>query len=315
MKLIVLDGYALNPGDLSWDTLKNFGELDVYDKTPPELTIERSKGAMAVFTNKTVFDAKTLSRLPELKYIGATSTGTNIIDVEYARKNNITVTNAPEYSTFAVAQMTFALLLELCNKTYEHNIAVKSGQWSGCEYFCFWNSPLIELCGKNFGIIGYGKIGKTVAGLASALGMKVLVNTRSPGISDNNTEFVGLHELLLRSDVVSLHCPLNESTHELINYKTLEIMKPSAFLINTARGQIVNEQDLTKALESGKIAGCGLDVMSLEPPAPDNPLFKLKNCIITPHISWAAFGTRKRLIEIVISNFESYMAGNPVNVV
>jgi glycerate dehydrogenase len=317
MKIVVLDGLTLNPGDLSWDGLYHLGDVEIHDRTFGEQIIERSKGAEILFTNKTPLGEDEFAQLPDLKYIGVLATGYNIVDIEAAKKLNITVTNIPAYSTNSVAQMTFALILELCLHVQEHSNAVHSGDWVNSPDFSFWKTPLIELADKTMGIIGFGSIGQQVAKVAEAFGMKVIAAKSSNSNSGNNTNVkrVDLDELLRVSDIVSLHCPLFPSTKGIINKGNIEKMKKSAFLINTARGPLIVEEDLAEALNSGRIAGAGVDVLSTEPPKADNPLLTAKNCLITPHISWATFEARTRLMNMAVDNLKAFLQGNPINVV
>ncbi|WP_449437876.1 D-2-hydroxyacid dehydrogenase [Pedobacter steynii] len=317
MKIVILDGYTLNPGDLSWDGLKEFGEVTLYDRTPVDEVVERSKGADVIFTNKTPVNAEALNSLPDLKYIGVLATGYNIVDTQIAREKGITVSNVPGYGTPSVVQMTFALLLELCLHVQRHNDAVASGRWASSTDFCFWDYPLVELTGKTMGIIGFGDIGRQVADVATAFGMKVIGTSRNRTDQSHRSNFkwAEIPELLEQSDVVSIHCPLTPETKGLINKENLLRMKSSAFLLNTSRGPVIIEEDLAEALNNSKIAGAGLDVLSVEPPSKDNPLFGAKNCIITPHIAWATKEARARLMEITIRNLSAYKNGNPVNVV
>lgn len=317
MKIVILDGYTLNPGDLSWDGLKQFGEVTLYDRTPVDKVVERSKGADVIFTNKTPVNAAALNSLPDLKYIGVLATGYNIVDILMAKEKGITVSNVPGYGTPSVVQLTFGLLLELCLRVQHHSDAVAAGRWSSAVDFCFWDYPLVELTGKTMGIIGFGDIGKQVADVATAFGMKVIGTSRNRTDQSHRSNFkwAEIPELLEQSDVVSIHCPLTPETKGLINKENLQRMKSSAFLLNTSRGPVIIEEDLAEALNNGKIAGAGLDVLSVEPPAKDNPLFSAKNCIITPHIAWATKEARTRLMEIAISNLTAYKNGNPVNVV
>ncbi len=317
MKIVVLDGYALNPGDLSWDELGKYGGLTVYDRTPAGKIIERAGDAEAVFTNKTPLKKDTFSKLPKLKYVGVLATGYNVVDTEAAKEHGIIVTNVPAYSTDAVAQFTFALLLELCHHVGEHNEAVKRGQWTNCIDFCFWNYSLIELTGKTIGIIGFGRIGRAVAGIAQAMGMKVLVHSRHRNAcaESKNIRYAEFDELLSESDVISLHCPLFESTRGMIDKNAIEKMKNGVMIINTARGPLIAEEDLAQALNSGKVAGAAVDVVSREPITSDNPLLSARNCIITPHIAWAPKETRGRLMKITAENFAAFIDGKPVNVV
>ncbi len=316
-KIVILDGHAVNPGDLSWESIQDLGELEVYDRTPATQVVNRAQGAKAIYTNKVLLTKEVLVRLSELKFIGVLATGYNVVDTQVARDLGICVTNIPDYSTQSVAQMVFALLLELCNRVGDHHQAVKQGQWSSSKDFCFWNYPLIEISGKTFGVIGLGSIGKATAKIAQAFGMKVIACTPRPdrSMEAEGIRFVQLEELLINADVVSLHCPLTEMTRGMIHKENLELMKPTAFLINTARGPIVVEKDLAESLNSKKIAGAAVDVLSSEPPEFNNPLFEARNCIITPHIAWAPQETRKRLIEIAALNLKHFLAGRPINVV
>lgn len=318
MKIVILDAYTSNPGDLSWEKLEALGDLEIYDRTPHDKIVERSRGAQVILSNKTPISASTLDSLEELQYIGVLATGYNVIDVKAARERNVTVTNAAGYGTDSVAQMTIALILELCHRVQRHSDSVKKErQWSKVEDFCFWNSPQVELAGKTLGIIGFGTIGEKVADIAEALGMHILGSkrTRTDQSSRPRFRWSEIPELLEESDVVSIHCPLLPSTEGLINSKSLATMKSSAFLVNTARGPIVVEKDLADALNEGVIAGAALDVLSKEPPPDNNPLYTAKNCIITPHIAWATQESRSRLIDIVAGNLAAWKEGNPVNVV
>lgn len=316
LKIVVLDGYTLNPGDLSWERLEELGELDLYDRTPKDKILERIGSAEIVFTNKTPLGRDVFEKLPGLKYIGVLATGFNVVDVDVAKEFGITVTNVPDYGTMAVAQFTFALLLELCHHVWEHNLAVRSGEWSRSADFCFYKYPLIGLEGKTLGIIGFGRIGRAVANIARAFGMNVLAYGRNKNtIAESGIRFAEFDELLAESDVITLHCPLTESTRGMINKNTISRMKDGAMLINTARGPIINEADLAEALNNGKLAGAAVDVVSREPIREDNPLLRAKNCIITPHIAWAPKETRERLMKIAVENLRSFLDGNPVNVV
>lgn len=317
MKIVVLDGYTLNPGDLSWDWLKRFGQVDVYNRTSYGEILTRAAGATIILTNKTPLDEAVLNQLPDLKYIGVLATGYNIIDIAVATKNGIIIANAPAYSTASVVQMTFALLLELCVHSQKHSDSVIAGKWSQSLDFCYWDFPLVELAGKTMGIIGFGDIGQKVGDVATAFGMHVIGTSRRQTDQShrNNFRWSGLQELLFESDVVSIHCPLSAETRGMINEISLQSMKSSAFLINTSRGPVIVEQDLADALNKGIIAGAGLDVLSVEPPDINNPLFKAKNCVMTPHIAWATREARTRLMEITISNLSAFVAGKPVNVI
>ena len=317
MKIVVLDGYCLNPGDLSWDALRQLGEVAVYDRTPAAEVVARAHGATAVLLNKTPLTADTLSRLPDLKYIGVLATGYNVVDVSAAREHGITVTNVPTYGTASVAQFVFALLLELCHNVKLHADAVRSGEWTRNADWSFWKSPLMELEGKTMGVIGFGRIGRAVGRIADAVGMRVIAHDTYQG---NAPAYEGFHwaaldELLRESDVVSLHSPLFPETQGMIRASTLALMKPSAFLINTSRGGLVVDQDLADALNAGVLAGAGLDVLTVEPPAGTNPLLTARNCLVTPHIAWATREARARLMQEVIGNISGYFGGNPRNVI
>jgi len=316
-KIIAIDGYTLNPGDLSWDPWKEYGELKVYERTPytTDAIVQRCVDATAVLTNKTPFTKETLARLPQLKYIGVTATGYNMIDIAAAKQQGIVVTNVPGYGTPSVVQMTFALLLELTLRVQRHSDAVMEGKWSRCPDFSFWDYPLVELSGKTMGIIGMGHIGSKVADIAAAFGMTVIGHSRTQTDQSHRPGFrwVSIPELFTQSDVVSIHCPLFPETLGLVNKTTLALMRSSAFLLNTSRGPIIVEQDLADALNAGRIAGAGLDVLSSEPPPADNPLFTAKNCIITPHISWATKEARTRLMSATLANFAAWHSGRPTN--
>lgn len=317
MKIVVLDGFTLNPGDLSWAALEPLGDLTVHDRTPADHILARAAGAVILLTNKTPLTAQTIRALPDLQYIGVLATGYNVVDVQAAADRNIPVTNVPTYGTHSVAQLTFALLLELCHHVQAHSDAVRRGQWSASRDFCFWDSPLIELADKTIGIIGFGRIGRQVAQIADALGMAVLAADRvkNPPPTLRRFAWAEIPDLLANADVVSLHCPLFPETQGLINRQTLDRMKPSAFLLNTSRGPLIVEQDLADALAAGRIAGAAVDVLSAEPPPPNNPLLAAKNCLVTPHIAWATREARQRLMHTAVENLRAFLAGNPVNVV
>lgn len=317
MKAVILDGYTTNPGDLSWDWLEKACDLTVYDRTENSQIIERCKDCDIIITNKTPISKQTLEQLPQCRFIALLSTGYNIIDCEYAASRNIPVSNIPSYSTAAVAQLTFAFVLELCNKVAIHNAEVKKGKWSECKDFCFWRSPLQELYGKTFGIFGYGSIGRTVAKIAASFGMNVIAHTANPDKykDEKDVRFVSLNEMLKESDIVSMHCPLTPQTQGIVNEDFLSKMKKSAYLINTSRGPVLDEEAVAAALKSGRIAGAGVDVLSTEPPTADNPLLTCENCLITPHIAWAAFETRERLISILKQNIFAFIDGKPINTV
>jgi len=317
MKIVVLDGYTLNPGDLSWDGLRILGDLTVYDRTPREQIIERSGEADIIFTNKTVLDAEVLKFVSHLKYIGVLATGYNAVDTDTARQMGIIVTNIPSYGTYSVAQLTFALILELCHHVQRQSDLVINGKWSRSMDFTFSDYPLIELASKTLGIIGFGNIGKKVSEIASAFGMRIIAYDKAIPVQQGfeNVTIVSLQDLLTDSDIVTLHCPLTEETARLINTDTLRLMKRTSFLINTSRGQIIVDKDLAEALDEGVIAGAGLDVLSVEPPPFDNPLLKARNCLITPHIAWATHESRSRLMNIAVDNIKAFLSGSPVNVV
>jgi glycerate dehydrogenase len=317
MKIVVLDGYCLNPGDLSWDTLRTIGEVEVFDRTPADQVAARAQGATIALTNKTPLKADTLSHLPDLKYIGVLATGYNIVDVEAARRHGITVTNIPTYGTASVAQFVFALLLELCHNVRLHSDAVRASEWSRNADWSFWKSPLTELAGKTMGVIGFGRIGRSVGRIADAMGMRVIANDTYQGDPPQypGFRFASVDDLLRESDVVSLHSPLFPETQGMINLQTLAMMKPTAFLINTSRGPLVVDQDLADALNAGRLAGAALDVLSVEPPAENNPLLGARNCLVTPHIAWATREARSRLMDLAIANISAFLAGNPQNVI
>ncbi|MCL6459530.1 MAG: D-2-hydroxyacid dehydrogenase [Gorillibacterium sp.] len=317
MKIVVLDGYALNSEVFSWKGLEAFGEVVVYDRTPTNLIIERLQGARIALTNKTPFNAATLDLLPELQYIGVLATGYNVVDTKAAAVRGVTVTNVPAYSTDSVAQHVFALLLDICNRISLHSEAVHQGDWVNSPDFSFTRSRLIELSGKTMGVVGFGETGQRTAMVAKALGMKLLATTsgrRAYPVQEGIT-FAPLEQLLAESDVVSLHCPLTPETDGLINQATLAMMKKGSILINTSRGPVVCEQDLADALNSGHLYGAGVDVLSTEPPKADNPLLTAQNCVITPHIAWATEEARTRLTNMAIANVKHYLDEQPINVV
>jgi len=317
LKIVVLDGYTLNPGDLTWNDLIKLGDLKVYDRTSYDEVLERSQGADILLTNKTPIDEKTLNKLPSLKYIGVLATGYNVVDVKAAKGKGIVVTNVPGYGTTSVVQMTFALLLELCNHVQNHSNSVMSGKWSESDDWCYWDYPLVELAGKTMGIIGFGNIGQKVADVATAFGMKILAvdKFRSNQSNRGNFKWVETHELFEKADVISIHCPLFPETQGLINSENLCKMKKSAFIINTSRGPIIVDQDLADALNKGVIAGAAIDVLSIEPPEVNNPLFSAQNCIITPHIAWATKESRARLMKIATNNLSSFLNGKELNII
>jgi glycerate dehydrogenase len=318
MKLVVLDGYALNPGDLGWEEVERLASCTIYDRTSPKLVVERVGDAELVLTNKTVLNRPILEKLPQLRYIGVLATGVNVVDLDFARERGITVTNVPGYSTSSVVQMVFALLLEMTLQVAHHSDLVRNGAWTRSPDFSFWDRPLVELDGLTMGLIGFGRIGQNVACIAKAFGMRVLVHAPHPEkflqASDKpDCDFVDIERLFKESDVVSLHCPLTEETAELVNASRLALMKPTACLINTGRGQLVDEAALAAALNEGRLAGAGLDVLSSEPPPADNPLLSARNCFITPHIAWATRAARERLMAIVTDNLARFLAGQPQN--
>lgn len=317
MKIVVLDGYTLNPGDLTWEGLEQLGELTVYDRTPQTQIVERIGDAEAVFTNKTPLTRATLQQVPRVKYIGVLATGYNIVDTSAAKELGIAVANIPTYGTAAVAQFVFALLLELCHHVGAHDAAVKKGDWAVCADFCFWDYPLMELAGKTMGLIGFGRIGQATAQIARALGMKVAAYDigPNPALEGEGLQYASLDELLTVSDVISLHCPLLDSTKGIINRNTIARMKDGVIIINTSRGPLVVEEDLAEALNKGKVLAAAVDVVSAEPIKDDNPLLKAKNCLITPHIAWAPKESRARLMNIAVENLRAFVAGSPVNLV
>ena len=317
MKIVILDGYTENPGDLSWEDMDKLGELTVYDRCAnEEEVIQRIAGAEVVITNKAPVSRKAIESNPGLKYIGVIATGYNIVDYKAAREKGIPVTNVPSYGTYAVGQFAIALLLEICHNIGHHDRAVKEGRWSKNADWCFWDFPLIELMGKTMGIIGFGRIGQTTGRIAGALGMEVIAHDVTPNEEGGKiAEYVSLDELYERSDVISLHCPLFPDTERMINRESIAKMNDGVIIINNSRGALIAEKDLADALNSGKVYAAGLDVVSVEPINPDNPLLKAKNCIITPHISWAPVECRERLMLITVDNLRSFLDGKPVNVV
>lgn len=317
MKIVVLDGYAANPGDLCWDELKTLGECDIYDRTAPQEVLARAKDAEVLLTNKTVLSREHIEALPALKYIGVLATGYNIVDVEAARQQGVVVTNIPAYSTDSVAQMVFAHILNIAQQVQHHSEEVHRGRWTKSPDFCFWDTPLIELRDKKLGIVGLGHTGQQTARIALGFSMKVMAYTSKPA-----TQFPAeilkadsLDQLFAECDVVSLHCPLNAGTQSLVDARRLALMKPTAILINTARGPLVDEQALADALNEGRIYAAGLDVLSTEPPRADNPLLTARRCYITPHIAWASTAARERLMQIMLENLRSWMKGETINCV
>ena len=308
MNIVVLDGYTLNPGDLSWDALRELGQCEIHDRSAPDEIVPRSASAEIVLTNKVKLDGKYMSSIPALKYIGVMATGYNVVDVAAARERKVTVTNVPTYGTPSVAQMTFALLLELTQRVGHHARTVREGRWNRSPDFCYWDDPLVELDGLTIGIVGFGKIGQMVGKLAEAFGMKVLTYSRKQPAEE-------MEKLFRQSDVISLHCPLTPETKHLVNEERLAWMKPTALLLNTSRGPLIDEPALAKALNEGRIAGAGLDVLAVEPPSADNPLLQAKNCFVTPHIAWATRAARSRLMDAVVENVRAFLTGTPKNVV
>jgi glycerate dehydrogenase len=314
MKIVVLDGYTLNPGDISWQGLHALGELTVYDRTKTDETAQRILGAEAVFTNKTPLHRETIENAETLRYIGVLATGYNVVDVEAARERGIPVCNIPTYGTAAVAQFTIALLLELCHHIGHHSDSVHSGGWSNSKDWCYWDYPLIELAGKTLGIIGFGRIGQSVAAIAKALGMNILAFDAMPNDTGRAlADYVPLETLYQKSDVISLHCPLFPETEGLINAASIAKMKDGVMILNASRGPLVVEEDLKNALNSGKVAGAAVDVVATEPIRMDSPLLQAKNCLITPHIAWAPKESRQRLMDIAVNNLAEFLNGNTVN--
>lgn len=316
MKIVLLDAHTANPGDLSWAPLEAIAPCEIHPRTPIAETIARCADAEVVITNKAPLTREIIEALPRLRYIGVTATGFNIVDTAAARERGIVVTNVPGYSTPAVAQLVFALLLELTNNVGHHARTVRDGRWTACPDFCYWDHPLIELSGRTLGIVGYGDIGSAVARIALAFGMKVLAGKREwKNPPPDGVTPAGMDEIFSQSDAITLHCPLTDATRHLVCDRTLALMKPDAFLINTGRGPLVDEAALARALNDGRIAGAGLDVLSVEPPKDGSPLFSARNCLITPHIGWASREARVRLIHLAASNLQAFLNGSPVNVV
>ena len=316
MNIVLLDAHTANPGDLNWSPFEALGPCAVYDRTPPDQIIERAKDAEVIITNKAVLSRETIDSLPKLRYIGVLATGYNVVDVVAAKARGITVTNVPGYSSASVAQAVFSLLLEMTNHTGHHAHAVSQGVWANCPDFCFWHYPIVELHGLTLGLVGLGDIGQAVAKIAVAFGMNVIATRRNWSVPPpEGVTPATLSEVLSQSDVISLHCPLTDDTKQLINANSIDQMKRSAFLINTARGPLIDEPALAEALNKERIAGAGLDVLSLEPPKPGHPLFKAKNCIITPHVAWASKASRGRLIAMAAENVKRWNDGNALNVV
>lgn len=320
MKIVVLDGYTENPGDLSWSGLEELGNLVVYDRTPlndEEEILKRIGGAEAIYTNKTPINKRIIEAAPALKFIGVLATGYNVVDINAAKDKGIVVCNIPSYGTAAVAQFAIALLLEICHHVAHHSDAVHEGRWENSQDFCFWDYPLIELADKTMGIIGFGRIGQATAKIAQALGMKVFAydSYTNPELESETCKYTDLDTLFKESDVISLHCPLFPETEGIINKDSIAKMKDGVIILNNSRGPLIVEQDLADALNSGKVYAAGLDVVSTEPIKGDNPLLKAKNCIITPHISWAPKESRQRLMDIAVDNLRQFIKGDPINVV
>jgi glycerate dehydrogenase len=315
MTMCVLDGFTLNPGDLSWDELRQLGPCEIHDRTPAAEIMARAANAEIVLANKTPLRRETIAVLPKLKYIGVLATGTNVVDLVAARERGIPVTNIPAYGSRSVAQATIALLLELTNRVGHHAQRVREGAWARAKDWCFWDSPLVELDGLTMGIVGFGRIGAAVADIAHALGMNIIVYSPSQKTAPLFVKFVDLETLFRTSDVVSLHCPQTPQTQKLVNAERLALMKPTAFLLNTSRGPLVDEVALAKALNTDRIAGAGLDVLSAEPPPVNDLLLQAKNCIITPHNAWGTRAARSRLMNIAVENVRSFLNGKPQNVV
>ena len=316
MNIVVLDGYTANPGDLNWDKLQELGKCTIYERTAPDEVLERAAGTEVLLTNKVVLNSETIAALPDLKYIGVLATGYNVVDIAAARERGIIVTNIPAYSTPSVGQMVFAHILNITQQVRHYSEKVTQGDWSKSSDFCFYDTPLIELLGKKIGIVGLGQTGYNTARIAIGFGMKVwAVTSKSRLQLPPEIRKADLDQVFHECDIISLHCPLTDNTRNLVNANRLSLMKPTSILINTGRGPLVNEQDLADALNTGKIYAAGLDVLSEEPPRSDNPLLTARNCYITPHIAWANFEARQRLIHITVSNLKAYIDGKPVNVV
>lgn len=316
MEIVVLDGFTLNPGDISWKEIQKLGDCRIYDRTPAKETLTRIGDAEIVLTNKVVIDRAIMELAPRLKYIGVIATGYNVVDLAAASEKGIVVTNIPAYSTDSVAQMVFSHILTFCNRVELHSQSVHSGDWQNSIDICYSLSPQTELSGKTLGIVGYGLIGQKVAQIGRAFGMKVIFHNRSvKTVSDENIQQVALETVFSESDFISLNCPLNNENVQFVNASLLAKMKPSSMLINTGRGGLIQEQDLADALNSGKIAAAGLDVLSIEPPKAENPLITAKNCFITPHIAWTTIEARQRLMNIAIGNINAFLEGKPINVV
>ncbi|HJN93996.1 MAG TPA: D-2-hydroxyacid dehydrogenase [Dehalococcoidia bacterium] len=318
-QIVVLDGYTLNPGDISWSGLEEFGDLVVHDRSPEDATLDRAAGCRFVLTNKVPLSDATMEQLPDLQYIGVLATGYNVVDVEAAKRRGIVVTNVPTYGTDSVAQHATALLLELVRQPALHAAAVRDGAWSESIDWCFSLAPITELSGKTLGIVGIGRIGRALARIGAAMGMSILAHDEYPPdaatLAGLDVEFTEMDDLFRRADAISLHCPLTSATEHLVNAERLALMKPTAVLLNTSRGPLVDNQALAEALEAGQIAGAGLDVLDVEPPPIDNPLLRAPHCIITPHVAWYAQASRQRLMDIAVENVRAFVAGTPENTV
>lgn len=315
MSIVVLDGYTLNPGDLSWNSLQSLWSCTIYDRTPPEDVISRAAEASIVLVNKVFLPAAVIEALPKLRYVGVLATGYNCVDVEAARRRGIVVTNVPTYGTASVAQMAIAHILNLANRVGCHARTVHEGRWTTAADWCYWDHPLTELAGLTLGVVGFGRIGQATARIATALGMRVLACDSRPVPPIEGVMSADLETLFRTSDVISLHCPLTAENARMVNQRRLAMMKPTAVLVNTSRGGLIDEEALAEALNSGRIAGAGLDVLSVEPPPADHPLVRARNCFITPHIAWATRAARARLLDIVVENIRGFLAGRPQNVV
>jgi glycerate dehydrogenase len=312
MRIVILDGLTTNPGDVSWEPLERLGSLTVFDRTAPGDVAARAADADAILTNKAIMGREQIAALPQLKYVGVLATGFNIVDVAAARERGIPVCNVPEYSTPNVVQAAWALILELANRVGHHDRTVHEGHWAACHDFCYWHGDLVELAGRTLGVVGHGRIGRGVAAVGRAFGMRVIHHRRQGG---GDPACVDLDTLFRESDVVSLHCPLTPETKGLVDARRLALMKPTAFLVNTARGPLVDEAALAAALNAGQIAGAAVDVLSVEPPPASNPLLTAKNCVITPHVAWATRDARRRLIDVTAANLAAFAVGQPQNVV
>jgi glycerate dehydrogenase len=313
MRIVVMDGHTTNPGDLSWEELEALGDCTVYARTEPAAVVERAREADVLIVNKVLLPATVIAQLPKLRYIGLLSTGVNVVDVAAAKARGIPVCNVPAYSTMSVAQLVFAHVLALAQHVERHSEGATAGRWAASADFCYWDGQLTELDGLTLGLVGYGQIGRAVARIGRAFGMRVAVHTRTPGIDTDDLRFVPLDELFRIADVVSLHCPLTPATERLVNAGTLALMKPTAFLVNTGRGGLVDETALAAALNGGRLAGAGLDVLTSEPPSADNPLLGARHCLVTPHIAWATRAARARLVAAVAGNVAAFLAGAPRN--